>query len=127
MLYTRYFIIFRPLSLKEALDYLAEIWSDDEPNTLYIEPPEIEDGALSGEDDAEDEEGGLPDNVCPGQLKANCEIVFQNGLRVDSFEEILRESREASENEPVITDEILTDVTENSERIEISESDISYR
>lgn len=85
-----YFInlkFFRPLSLKEALDYLDELLAEeDQAKTLFIEPPEVEDGVISGEDDADEEEDGVPDNVCPGQLKTNCEIVFNNGERIGILE-----------------------------------------
>lgn len=74
-------------SLKDALDYLEELIEEDESplnvGALYIEPPEIEQ-CDSGEDDTPDNEAsGLPDNVCPGQLNAGCEIAFTNGERID--------------------------------------------
>ncbi|XP_049302987.1 piggyBac transposable element-derived protein 3-like [Bactrocera dorsalis] len=74
------------LTLQEALDFLEELCSDDENDVstniqaLYIEPP-YQDGDVSGEDDGEDE-GGVPDNVCPAQFKAGCEMVFENSTRM---------------------------------------------
>lgn len=107
------FYFFRKISLKEALDYLEEIESDDdEPKAVYIEPPEVEDGVLSGEDDGEEEEEATPDNVCPGQLKANCEIVLASGRRLDSIEHI--QSENSSENEDFVEDQILLDVLQKS-------------
>lgn len=51
-------------------------------HALYIQPPGCDD-ELSGEDDADDEEGGIPDHVCASQLKAGCELVFEDGHRMD--------------------------------------------
>ena len=67
--------------MKEALDYLDELASDDEePNFIYIEPPEVEDGTISGEDDGEEEEEAIPDNVCSGK-----QIVKSCWLRVNEL------------------------------------------
>uniref|UniRef100_A0A6P7HD16 Uncharacterized protein LOC114349357 n=1 Tax=Diabrotica virgifera virgifera TaxID=50390 RepID=A0A6P7HD16_DIAVI len=83
----------KKISLKEALDYLDEITSDDdEPKVIYIEPPETEDGTVSGEDDGPDEEEATPDNLCAGQLKAGCEIVLASGKRIDSIDQITLKS-----------------------------------
>lgn len=78
--------------MKEALDYLEELQSDDENglenavDAVYITPPESE-GYISGEDDTHDDDAnGIPDNLCPGQLIANCEITFADGRRIDDFE-----------------------------------------
>lgn len=76
-----YFTLFsRKLSLKEALDYLEEILSDEEdknlPTAIVLEPPDNEEG-ISGEDDGPDDYYGLPDNVCPAQLKSGCEILYK--------------------------------------------------
>lgn len=51
-------------------------------HALYIQPPDDE-GMISGEDEADDESGGLPDDVCAAQLKAGCELVFEDGERLD--------------------------------------------
>ena len=99
--------------MKEALDYLDELASDDEePNFIYIEPPEVEDGTISGEDDGEKEEEGIPDNVCSGQLKANCEIVLASGKRIESIQDI--QSENFSDSEDFVDDQILIDVLEKS-------------
>lgn len=80
--------IFRKLSLTEAIDFLEELDSDDEEICkLYIEPPDI-DGDVSGEDDGDEDEGGIPDNVCPAQLKTACELIVKKGNEVDSQDEI---------------------------------------
>ncbi|XP_053949315.1 piggyBac transposable element-derived protein 3-like [Anastrepha ludens] len=57
----------------------------DIPTTLYIEPPV--DGNESGEDDAEDDCAGIPDNVCPAQLRGGCEVVMAIGRRMQGFDE----------------------------------------
>lgn len=60
--------------MQDALNYLEELIEEDEfgdancATALYIEPP-IDEGNVSGEDDAEEEEGGIPDKVCASQLK----------------------------------------------------------
>ncbi|XP_039954212.1 uncharacterized protein LOC120770695 [Bactrocera tryoni] len=77
------------LSLQQMLDFIEELDEagdqDDVPATIYIEPPV--DGNISGEDDAEDESGGIPDNVCPPQLKSECEVVMASGRRLQNFDE----------------------------------------
>lgn len=74
------------------LDYIQELDEAEEqnklfdlPTTIYIEPPM--DGNISGEDDAEDECGGIPDNVCPAQLKGGCEVVMASDRHLQHFEE----------------------------------------
>ena len=64
----------RGLSLQQMLDYIQELdeaEDDNEltdlPTAIYIEPPI--DGNISGEDDAEEECDGVPDNVFEGELK----------------------------------------------------------
>lgn len=77
--------------MQDALNYLEELIEEDEfgdtniATTLYIEPP-VDEGNVSGEDDAEEETAGIPDNVCPAQLKSGCEIVLNNGQRMHGFE-----------------------------------------
>lgn len=85
------FSFFRRLSLEGALDTLEEMSEVDNNgypinvHALYIEPPDNDD-ELSGEDDGDDS-GGSPDNVCAGQLKANCELVFEDGHRINSLDD----------------------------------------
>ncbi|XP_053945107.1 piggyBac transposable element-derived protein 3-like [Anastrepha ludens] len=74
----------RGLSLQEMLDFIQELDEAEDqnqlcdiPTTLYIEPPV--DGNESGEDDAEDDCAGIPDNVCPAQLRGGCEGVMAIG------------------------------------------------
>lgn len=80
------FIFFRKLTLAEAMDVLDEGFElenrsyPQNVHALYIQPPDDE---LSGEDDADDDDGGIPDNLCASQLKAGCELVFENGQRID--------------------------------------------
>ncbi|XP_036341576.1 piggyBac transposable element-derived protein 3-like, partial [Rhagoletis pomonella] len=107
------------LSLQEALDFLEELCSDDESGApanvqaLYIQPPRIE-GDLSGEDSGDDD-GGLPDNLCPAQLKSGCEIVLENGRRIESLdgEQICLGTE--IEDEPVLFD-ILDDCLPSSSK-----------
>lgn len=119
------------------MDYLDEIElasDDEEPTAVYIEPPQVEDGTLSGEDDGKEEEEGTPDNVCPGQLKANCEIVFASGRRIDSIENIQSGNSEenSEENGEFIDDQILAEVLEKSSNavqtnlLEVSDSDSDF-
>lgn len=76
--------------MRDALDYLDELCDDDDytniPQTIFLQPPQY-DGNISGEDDAEDDDGGLPDNVCPQQLNTPCEMVMSNGERLDGIDE----------------------------------------
>lgn len=87
--------------MKDALDFLEELCADDDNEAptnvqaLYIEPPII-DGDLSGEDDGDDD-GGIPDNVCPAQLKSGCEIILDNGRRIETIEDV-RSSSETGFN-----------------------------
>ncbi|XP_036345677.1 piggyBac transposable element-derived protein 3-like [Rhagoletis pomonella] len=82
----------RGLSLQQMLDYIQELDEAEDqnqltdiPTAIYIEPPV--DGNISGEDDAEDECGGIPDNVCPAQLKGGCEVVMTSGRHLQNFDE----------------------------------------
>lgn len=82
------FVFWEIFSLKDASDFIEEHGNqdfDDFVDQIFIQPPENE-GFESGEDDVEDE--NLPDNVCPGQLKAGCEITLRSGRRIANFEEI---------------------------------------
>lgn len=75
-----FYFFYRKLSLKEALDYLEEILSDEDddmPTSIFIEPPN-ETGDLSGEDDAIEDAIAIPDNLCSGQLKEKCKVVFSS-------------------------------------------------
>lgn len=84
-----YLPIIRGLSLQEMLDYIQELdetdqnEENDHPTTIYIEPPI--DGNISGEDDADNEYEGIPDNVCPAQLKSGCEVVMASGQHFQKF------------------------------------------
>ena len=70
--------------MKETLDYLEEIISDDENSThIYIEPPK-DLGNLSGEDDAPEDGSGLPDDICRSQLRAPCEVLLSSGKRLET-------------------------------------------
>ncbi|XP_054734553.1 uncharacterized protein LOC129242016 [Anastrepha obliqua] len=82
----------RGLSLQEMFDFIQELDEAEDqnqlcdiPTTIYIEPPV--DGNESGEDDAEDDCAGIPDNVCSAQLRGGCEVVMASGRRMQGFDE----------------------------------------
>lgn len=88
-----FFDFFRKFSLRRALHVLDDLRESENSafpsnvHALYIEPPDHDDD-LSGEDDAEEDSGGIPDNVCAGQLKASCELVFEDGHRINSVDDL---------------------------------------
>lgn len=88
---------------------------DEEPTALFIEPPDM-DGNVSGVDDGEEEEEGTPDNVCPSQLKAGCEIVMSSGRRIETLEDTISNGTSDYDSED---DRILADilVEENASRV----------
>lgn len=63
---------------------------------------------MSGEDDAENELEGVPDDVCPNQLKTSCEILLKSGRRISTIEELDNMDTELE------VDEVLQDVLDNS-------------
>lgn len=81
------------MSLRRALDALEDLAEAENSgfpcnvHALYLEPPDNDD-AMSGEDDADDDSGGIPDNVCAGQLKSGCELVFEDGRRINYEDEL---------------------------------------
>lgn len=96
--------------MKDAVDYLEELIDNEENadfmnqvDAVYIEPPEDE-GNVSGEDDAEENEGGKVDDICGNQLKAGCELVLRNGDHIDSLD--FQETEEDQNVEYVVLDVI---------------------
>lgn len=72
---------FRPLTLAEIIDELeSDEYQGDAVSSIFIEPPDA--AGLSDEDSANEDEGGLIDNLSSRQLAANAEIVFTNDERV---------------------------------------------
>lgn len=78
---------------------------------MYILPPEIESGAFSGEDDADEDDVGKPEDICVGQLKSSCELVMNSGKRITSFND------NDNGDEMAFDDALLIDVLENSSKI----------
>lgn len=100
------------MTLQETIDYLEELSLDDDvPEAIHILPPENENGVVSGEDDCTDEEEGILDNLCAGQLKANCEIVFRSGKHVDTAGAL---QLDESDDELTFDENILIDILDNS-------------
>lgn len=133
--------MFRKLTLKEAVDFLEQLIDEDENevfganiDTIYLQPP-YEDGNVSGEDDAGENEGGLIDNVCRAQLMTGCEVVLRNGDHVNTvtFEDTNGPSENITENVLVdIITEAACDLCDDQplqmitcEQIETSEADSS--
>jgi hypothetical protein len=77
--------VFRLYSLKEVLEILEH---DDDVAEIFIEPP---DAAInSDQDSANEDDGGLVDNLSGSQLRSHAEVVFRDGRRlgeVDGDEE----------------------------------------
>ncbi|XP_065368939.1 piggyBac transposable element-derived protein 2-like [Calliphora vicina] len=97
------------------LDYIQELdeaEDDNEltdlPTAIYIEPPI--DGNISGEDDAEEECDGVPDNVCPGQLKGGCELVMASGRHLQNIDE---EDELGAPNEEELHSIIVEDISQD--------------
>lgn len=79
--------------MKEVVDYLEELIDGEdgpdfmnEVDRLYIEPPEENDGNVSGEDDANENESGTVDDLARGQLNAGCELVLRNGQHTNTLD-----------------------------------------
>lgn len=69
-LFLGFVAIFSELTLKDALDIVSEVEPSSGfrvPRTIYIQPPDHED-YNSGEDDADNDADGIPDNVCGSLL-----------------------------------------------------------
>lgn len=81
------FCLQRRLSLQRAIDVLEEDSTADytdfprNVHALFIQPPD-DGGTISGEDDIDDESGGNLDSVCAAQLKAGCELAYEDGRRL---------------------------------------------
>lgn len=110
------FISNRKLTLKDAVDYLEQLIDDEEDenflhevDAVYIEPPD-EDGNVSGEDDANENEGGTVDALCRGQLSAGCEIVLRNGHHTEALD-----FQQPTENESEKIETVLVDVIYESQ------------
>ncbi|GBM31396.1 hypothetical protein AVEN_99612-1 [Araneus ventricosus] len=72
---------FRKLALEEALLLFDELNSDSDLEDIYIEPPDA--AVVSDEDSAEEDEGGLTDNLSGHQLRVNVKISRKKTRRKD--------------------------------------------
>lgn len=70
---------FRSYSLQDVVAIIEEMDDEDDFEGIYIEPPN---GNISDEDSAEEDEGGLIDNLSSKQLQANAELVLSKGRRI---------------------------------------------
>ncbi|XP_064486109.1 piggyBac transposable element-derived protein 3-like [Ornithodoros turicata] len=68
----------RALSLNDALDLLQN--NNEDVQAIYIEPPDA--NVNSDEDSAEEDEGGLLDNLSGRQLRAGAEVVLSDRSRI---------------------------------------------
>ncbi|XP_049313796.1 piggyBac transposable element-derived protein 3-like [Bactrocera dorsalis] len=101
----------RRLNTQEVIDYLNDFCDSDEedsPAALYILPPDNENGAISGEDDGDEDDVGKPEDICVGQLKAPCELVMSSGKRVLTID------NDDEEDDLEVADSVLIDILENS-------------
>lgn len=79
--------------MKEAVDYLEQLIDEEEAEEefmrdvegIYIEPPD-EDGNISDEDEANENEGGTVDALSRRQLNAGCELVLRNGVHTETLD-----------------------------------------
>ncbi|GBN07278.1 hypothetical protein AVEN_58112-1 [Araneus ventricosus] len=74
-------IVIRNLTLEEALLLFNELNSDSGLEDIYIELPDV--AVVSDEDSAEEDEGGLTDNLSGHQLLANVEVSRKKTYRKD--------------------------------------------
>ncbi|KAG5895667.1 hypothetical protein JTB14_026990 [Gonioctena quinquepunctata] len=73
-------IFYSGITLQEALDIALASDSDTEDAEVFVESPESH--VLTDEDSADEDEGGLADNLSPRQLTAGAEIRLTNLRRV---------------------------------------------
>lgn len=66
------------------------MYDEGDIEDIYIEPPEA--NILTDEDSADEDDGGLADNLGARQLSAQAEIVFSNKMRIGLENECLEET-----------------------------------
>ena len=92
---------YRSYSLQEAIAIIEE--RDDEVAKIFIEPPEV--ALNSDEDSADEDSGGLIDNLAGRQLRAEAEVVFADGHRLhtedDDNDEYNPEDADDGESEKI--------------------------
>ncbi|KAK9716848.1 hypothetical protein QE152_g24480 [Popillia japonica] len=70
--------------MQEALELSYESESDTGVTDVFIEPPECH--ILTDEDSADEDEGGLADNLSARQLRAGAEARFANSKRMGDMQ-----------------------------------------
>lgn len=86
---------FRGLTLQEAID-IVEADDNIQVEKIFIEPPEAI--VNSDEDSANEDEGGLVDNLSGRQLRSQAEIILSNQDRIDNL--AAYEKKDEDEPEP---------------------------
>lgn len=84
------------MTLQEAIDIVEKDTISDVKG-IYIEPPDI--NVNSDEDSAEEDEGGLVDNLNKRQLKSQAEIIISDDIRIDDFETYEKSKSDHSDRE----------------------------
>lgn len=77
IIFTYRILYFSGISLQEALDIA---YDEGDVTDIYIEPPES--NVLTDEDSADEDEGGVADNLSARQLLAPAEVLFGNKNRL---------------------------------------------
>ena len=86
------YLCFFRLSVQQIADLFEsnEFWADFDANdgvqSVFIEPPDNRE--LSDEDSADEDNGGLMDNLSGKQLQARAELVMDSGARVGNFDDL---------------------------------------
>lgn len=75
--------------LFETNDFWNDFDANDGVQSIFIEPPETRE--LSDEDSADEDSGGLLDNLSGKQLQARAELVMDSGVRVGNFDDLTEE------------------------------------
>jgi hypothetical protein len=75
--------IFRRFTLQQAVEMISN--EDNDITGIYIEPPEP--AVQSDEDSADEDTGGLIDNLTGRQLRSSAEVIFSDGRRLNDDDE----------------------------------------
>lgn len=102
------------MSLQRAIDVLEEEnqaeYTDFPCNVhaLFIQPPDDE-GMISGEDDVDGDSHGTLDSVCVAQLKASCELAYEDGRRMQ-FDDNDGDVDETPDESQINDEQVLADI-----------------
>lgn len=119
----RIIIFYSGITLQEALDIAYASDSDTEVAEVFIEPPESHE--LTDEDSADEDEGGLADNLSSRQLTAGAEIRFTNSRRVGGIADDLNSdlhneiAADTSSNDDLMEENMSTSNTEQTNKNEL--------